>query len=295
VRGQETVENWLEVLKKDQRLKSPVNYEFKKRPTEADLFGILEKATGVRLKVAPQSEKGKITFGSISALNTPAWRIMRNIATNQVDEGRWEKVDDGYVLHGKPKNDVGMVILTPEAEKAQDEKNKRVEDARAKAAKVREDYAKWHPLGLDPKLHAKVSVVGKDPNVFEILNRVSAATGYKMTVADNLKYHDPKYGMFQMNNAFAYSFMEIIASKHIIDGRWVKTADGYQLEGESRELNLPPTPPSSSRWVWAVVSVIVVLMTASAFIVYRRRTAKAPSPPAPLPKGEGSMKAAGAS
>src|SRR5207253_2276796 len=97
----DAAKGWSDVLRKDPRLKAPVNYELPPRPTAEVLLGIVQKATGVPLSLAGQPEKGKLYFGTTHSLNVPAWRIMEILARNQIVDGKWEKAGDGYVLHGK--------------------------------------------------------------------------------------------------------------------------------------------------------------------------------------------------
>ena len=68
-----------------------------------------------------------------------------------------------------------------------------------------------------------------------------------------------------------YLVLEQIAQHHIDDARWVKTDDGYRLEGVSRALR--PLPPNR-RWLWVSGAAIAALAIGSVVIIYRRRRPK---------------------
>jgi hypothetical protein len=67
---------WVDVLRDDARLKLAVSYNFVARPTPEELFASIQKATGVTLSMAAQTEKGKLTFGTTQAFKVPAWKLM---------------------------------------------------------------------------------------------------------------------------------------------------------------------------------------------------------------------------
>jgi hypothetical protein len=257
--------DWVDVLRSDPRLKVPVTLKFGAMPASEEVLDGLQKATGVPLSWASQTEKGKATFGNAVVSNMPAWKVMEILAAKQVADGRWEKSGDGYTLHGTPLN----FGPRPDSEKAKADK-KAYEDQIAKAAKAREDFAKYHPLGIDEKLHARLTVVEMRPKLRDLLGRLSAASGLKFTLGDNVAHHDPDLGSFQLKDTRIYSFMEIIAERGIDNGRWEKIEGGYRLTGISHT----PLPPSRFRWAWLAIPLGVVRAASGAFILYRRRGKK---------------------
>jgi hypothetical protein len=159
---------------------------------------------------------------------------------------------------------------------AQDDK-KTIAEEMAEAEQARADYAKFHPLGLDQRLHARLTIIEKKPKLAELLPRMAAATGLKFTLADNIKHHNPDLGEFNLRNVRVYSFMEIIARNDIDDGHWEKTADGYRLEGGTHT-PLPPRalmPQSKSGWIWFASVLALALVASGAFVLYRRRGKRA--------------------
>lgn len=106
-----------------------------------------------------------------------------------------------------------------------------------------DDFAKYHPLGLDEDLHARLTVVEMRPKLADLLGRMGTATGLKFTLADDLAHHDPDLGCLQLTNTRAYSFMEIIAERGLDNGKWEKVEGGYRLTGVSHT----PKPPTRFR------------------------------------------------
>src|ERR1019366_6973294 len=157
-------DHWLEMLRNDPRLQAKVKFEFTSRPTAAEVLATLQKATGVRLSLAGQDEKGVATFGAMAGSSVPAWRMLEILAVSQVTDGKWVKAGDGYVLHGGPK-DFGMAVLSPEAVKEEAAKTKAHEELRAKAKQAAANFAKYHPLGADLKLRVRLTVVEKHPKL----------------------------------------------------------------------------------------------------------------------------------
>jgi len=232
--------------------------------TLAQLMAGAQKATGRRLSVDPKLGEHQPVFQQ-KLHKGPAWAVMQMMAVKQLTDGRWVKTADGYQL----------TATESKYAKAQAEK-KAFEEAQAKGVKAYADFIKFHPLGLDVKLHARLTVVERRPKLADLLGRLSAATGLNFSLADNLTYHDPDLGHIDLKNMGAYSFMEIIAKSDLGDGRWEKTNDGYRLEGVSRALR-PPARPFP--WAWAAVVVAITLLAAGAFVIYRRRGKKATTNP----------------
>jgi hypothetical protein len=95
---------WIKVLEEDARLDVDVDCDFVAPPTVVEVLALLHKATGVRLSPAEQMDRQDACFGSVTAIEVPAWKVMEQLALNQVIDGKWEKSGDGYVLHGRPRN-----------------------------------------------------------------------------------------------------------------------------------------------------------------------------------------------
>ena len=141
----------------------------------------------------------------------------------------------------------------------------------AEAEKARANFAKKHPLGLDLRLR-KTFDVKKCAGFGQLMEQMREATGLDFTLADELKHHDPVLGFVDQHNAPAYWVMEGILLYDLHEGRWVKTDDGYRLEGISRTLQPPPTPRTYT-WAWATGAAMLTLAAAGgAFVIYRRRS-----------------------
>jgi hypothetical protein len=259
---------WLDILRTDPRLKAPMTLNFASKPGTEELLEMMRKATGVALSLAkePKNGEGKIVLGNMAG-RAPAWKVLQQIAVMQFADGKWEKAGDGYVLHGKPK-----IVIGPDAEKKQAAAKKILQEAVAK----KEEVSNQFPLRQDARLHPKMSVIGVDPKLAEFLERLHKSTKLSFTLADNLDYHDPKFGSVKLPNVPACIVMEWIAQKDLDDGRWIKTDDGYRLEGTSRALRLPPR---TFPWGWAVAALVGgSLIATGGFVIYRRRSPnKAPS------------------
>jgi hypothetical protein len=258
---------WLDVLRNDPRLKDPIALNFKSKPGSQESLHLVQKATGVKLSLAEEPKEGKIVLGNMAG-KAPAWKVMQQIAATQFTDGRWEKAGDGYVLHGQPK-----VLLGPDGEKMQTAAKKMLEKAIAK----KDEHLRKFPLRGDPRLDAKVSVIGDDPPLAELLERLHGCTQLCFTLADNLENHDPKFGHVKLPNSQACIVMEWMAQKDLDDGRWAKTEDGYRLEGTSRALRLPTPRPFPWGWTTAALAG-ASLIVACGFVFYRRRAVpKVPS------------------
>jgi hypothetical protein len=247
-------------------------------PGSEEALDILQKATGVPLSWAGQTEKGKATFGNATVSRMPAWQVMQQLAATQVTDGKWEKTGDGYVLHGIPK-DFGP---RPDPEKVKADKKafaegvarkkQEYQEALAKNAKLHADYARLHPLGLDPKLRATFKVE-KGATLPELMDLMRSATGLDFALSSSLAHHDPVLGFVDTPKAPAYWVMQVIAARGLDDGRWEKNDGGYRLEGVSHT----PKPPSNLGWVWILVGgTLFFALAGGAFLTYRRRTNKLP-------------------
>jgi len=209
--------DWIDVLRKDPRLKETITFSFKGTTDIAEAFALLKNKTGLSFTLADQPKEGKAVFSGASG-GGPAWLFMRVIANTYFHEARWEKVDDGYELHGKPKT---VQRLTLEEEAAV----KKNADAEAAAKML---------LRSDVKLQAKMTVTEADAKLTDLLERLNKCTGLRLTLADNLKKHEPMIGSVQWKDSPAYLFMDLIAERGLDGGRWLKTDDGYRLEGVVR-------------------------------------------------------------
>lgn len=222
------------------------------RPKFDALLLQLCAATGLKIMVSDSLSKHDPYIGYMQTDpkdGWKAWEIMELLERRGIENGKWQKTAVGYVLHGKPK-----VLISPEAEKEQTAKKKAFEAA---AAKTAADFAKFHPLWLDPKLRAPLTLVEKTPKLPSLLEGLRACTGLDFTLADNLTYHDPVIGHFQSKHTFAYIIMEIIAKRELDDGGWEKTDTGYRLEGTSKALRPPPPGFPWGRVAWGLAGLAV--------------------------------------
>ena len=189
---------------------------------------------------------------------------MRRIAQTQLEDGWWEKTEQGYRLVAKSSSSAKELA----DKKAQDK-------AMATVAKAWSDFAKFHPLGVNERLLARLSVDERRAKLPDMLARLNAVTGLKFTLADNLSHHDPVLGDFQLKNTRAFSIMEFIAKNDIDNGRWEKTEDGYRPEGGS---HTPlPVRPKTFNWLWLVLALAVTFTAVGgiAILIYRRGSKKA--------------------
>ena len=82
---------------------------------------------------------------------------------------------------------------------------KAIQEQLAKAAEREALFAKEHPLGMDPKLHPRFTVIAQKPPLAELLQQLAEATGLAFSLADNLTYHDPNLGHLKVEDVAAYS------------------------------------------------------------------------------------------
>jgi len=150
-------DDWVEVIRNDQRLKVKVTFNLQGGRHLDDLFDVLNKATGIPFFVAEPPEVGKIVFGGMVSSNAPAWYSLRHVAL-QFADGKWEKMGEGYILRGKPKN-----VLSPQQEKEEAAKLEARKKATAKAPRVLFDLPKGHPLRVDPKYNVPPRMQIKPP------------------------------------------------------------------------------------------------------------------------------------
>jgi len=276
-----TLAPWEEALQNDPRLAAKMTFNLANQALVEDRLEVIAKATGVPLALAEAFKDGKIMIpGSSAAAGAPARDIMRALAVVHFVDGKWEKVGDGYRLHGKPKNVITHAQLQEAAakKKAQDE-------AMAKAAKKREELIAALPLRSDIKLRAKLTVKQGDAKLADMLRLLDRTTGLRVTLAENLTYHEPKLGMVQFPDAPAFALMELIAATDLENGRWVKNGDGYRLEGVSKSL-APPSPSSHVGFRWNLLLygtgvVVLALGLIVFFWQWRRRNGRTVSTPVP--------------
>lgn len=245
---------WLAELKADPRLQALVKYNHKVRPTAEEWFGILNKATGVKFTIAPQEQEGKVTF-AVGTGGMPAWWVMRMLGERQVLEGKWEKVGDGYRLHGKPKSKTtGMWILTPEEEAAEIARKEEIEKARAIAAANKYKLPKDHPLAkdpintppkvkiipppdppgpephhADPRLRKKVTFHLAGPPVDAVLRKLAEETQVAFIRAEGVPNKYPATASISVTGVPAWQVMDHLAGLKRVEGRWEKSGDGYRI------------------------------------------------------------------
>lgn len=230
-------------LTRDKRLYAQVTID--EHPTLPQIIDRVRTVSGVELTIAPNLKDHKPNFGSIQAgpKGWFAYQLM-GIATQQLENGRWEKVGDGYRLEGTSA--VPPPVKTPVV---------------------------GNPLRYDNRLYAFAHVEPLNPSVQHIAERVAAATGLEITISPALQGHKPKLGYIQPNAKGwrAYDLMEI-ATRKLANGRWEKTAAGYQLVGGAEAVAVATTasspvtsePPISAGvfvrpYVFGAVSALVIL------------------------------------
>jgi hypothetical protein len=305
---EKTPDDWLEVLKNDPRLQARVTYNhFKARPNADAWFGVLQKATGAKFSIVPQAERGKVTFAVGSGQNVPAWKIMQSLAQKQVLEGKWEKTDDGYLLHGKPKSKTtGMAILTPEEEAEESAKLEGRNKAAANAPKVLFDLPKDHPLRVppelrhkyapkmeikappdppgpgphhaDPRLRQRISITLAKPKVDAALAKLADITKVRFSFADDIQNVRPATNGIFVNGVPAWQVMDILARAEQVDGHWVKDDDGYRLVPNGAEVPLPPEVVAAAehRFQMEIIVGVGVLLTLAiiGFLFFKWRRVK---------------------
>jgi hypothetical protein len=90
-------------------------------------------------------------------------------------------------------------------------------------------------LRLDKRLAVPVDFNLKSPTIAHMLERIQAATGLEIVLSKELEGHAPSMGSFQPGpkGFMAWQLMESLRLRQLENGRWEKTANGYQLLGES--------------------------------------------------------------
>lgn len=251
-----SAQGWLHGLRKDPHLATSVSFNFSVSPTAAQVLATIQEATGVKMKLAEQPEKGEVAFGGTAIINVPAWKVMQQIAATQFADGKWEKAGAGYVLRGRAR-----LVIDPETQKQQAaEKN-----ASDQAAAEREKALKKFPLRRDARLSVAISVTADDPKLRELFGRLAEATGLTFALAENLAHHDPRFGNLALPAAPACIVMEMIAQKDLVDGRWEKTGTGYRLEGVSTR-----NSTGTSLLTWLVLGLALGLIGAALFLLLRK-------------------------
>jgi hypothetical protein len=173
---------------------------------------------------------------------------------------KWWREYERYV---KGKKDLTAKLLNPPPLKADLEAQK----------KLVEDWKKFTelvPLGKDGRLHTRLTIVERDPELHDVLNRLGAATKLTFVLADNLADHDPDLGAMSLKNVHAFSFMELIAMRDLQNGRWTQIDGGYRLEGVSKRLR-PPPPPKPFPWGWVAMAITAIVAGGVAIVLYGRR------------------------
>jgi hypothetical protein len=248
-----------------------------------ELFAVVEPGettAGVnKIVITNEKSPGKTKVGlALFENDVEQWRIEQIWKDGALFWDSYEKFLKGRlafkatakVFQLAKRTDAEKTVEQKEAEAAKAEAAKAVAEKIVKAEKAWADFAKYHPLGLDKKLHKQLTVVEMRPKLRDLLARLDAASGLKFTLADSVAHHEPDLGSFQLEETRVYSFMEIIAERGIDNGRWEKIDGGYRLTGTSRT----PLPPSRFRWAWLALPLALALAASGAFILYRRRGKK---------------------
>ena len=124
-------------------------------------------------------------------------------------------------------------------------------------------------LRRDARLQAKLSITTKQIALTDLLDKLADATGLRFELAHNLEDHQPALGQLDLKSVPAFSLMELIASRQMIDGRWIKTDAGYRLQGQSRAAD------TSSALSWWVIAAFNLGLLASGALLLMRTRAKA--------------------
>jgi hypothetical protein len=292
-------DEWLEMLKKDPRLKHHLIFDHKVRPTADEWFAKFEKASGLKFAVVPQAKEGIITF-NISSGGAPVWRLMQSLAQDQVLDGKWEKTDDGYLLHGTPNGKVsGMAVSTPEAI-AKERAYRESFGKRKKLTGTLFDLPKDHPLRVDPeeakkyaatmkiippkdppgpdahhadpRLRKRVTINVAMPKVEAALEKLREATGVRFTFAGIQNVQPAVNGIF-VNGVPAWEVMDAFAADKKVDGRWEKDGDGYRIVPRGEPLPAPPPVVSAAAeantlsWTIAAIIAIPIVFLAGGSVV----------------------------
>lgn len=134
----------------------------------------------------------------------------------------------------------------------------------------------------DARLQVFLNVEPEHPTLSQIIARLHEATGLDLTIAENLRHHQPDYGHIQPSTPGyrAWQIMEMVSKRKLEDGHWEKTDQGYRLVGTS----LLPDPkvvenvsPSTRRW-WVIAALLVLLVAFSAVATLRIRRSRWQSP-----------------
>jgi len=87
----------------------------------------------------------------------------------------------------------------------------------------------------DKRLHVYLEAGGKQLPIDGLLKQLAKATGLTLTLADNLKNHQPDWEL-QTNKYRAWQIMELLQSIAMENGLWKRNAAGYELVGVSKRL-----------------------------------------------------------
>ncbi len=83
-------------LRKDERLRVFVTFDYDEPPTSEHLLTTLEQATGLRLALHPRLEFDPQRLGPLKAKRIPVWSVMESLALKQKTAARWDRVSGGY-------------------------------------------------------------------------------------------------------------------------------------------------------------------------------------------------------
>lgn len=108
------------------------------------------------------------------------------------------------------------------------------------------DGPRLKSLSKDPRLQVQVELVQDNPELEEVLRVLEKGTGLSFQVDRRLQDHRPRLGSVQFRNAPAWTIMNWIAQRDLVDGRWERVEDGYRLtakESVARKKEPPPAAP----------------------------------------------------
>jgi len=223
-------------------------------PELAAVFEKFETATDLKFTVDKRIDGHRPKLGSFQFRNTPVFAVMGVLPKIGLEEGRWEKTSNGYMLTGKTSSSLIEAKLTPNAPR---------------------DYF----LRKDPRLRAKL-VFDKQPLLRTVLQKLGEATGLRFEVAENLQNHEPAWDMVNLRETPAWMVMGVAAEAQLQNGTWEKTEKGYRLTGIPHHPTRRGKPPETildarertSRLPQSVIllSILVVSLVGLSVSVWRR-------------------------
>lgn len=258
----------LRLLMTDKRLQAALPV-LETDPDLDDLLQRLAKATGLRFRLDKNIADHRPLFGRVHLKHGTAWLVMDLIAKTQLDDGRWSKEGDGFVLTARES--------TSAHAQASRQAQRAVQERHAKERAEREALERAFPLRFDARCLAKLVLTDPRPKLDRLLHDLGDVSGLKLVVADRLTGHDPDLGHIKPDAYPVFALMELVAKRQLEDGRWEKIEGGYRLNGVSTA----PAKPASSLWRSLTAAALLLIGIVTATLAYRYRSYwKSSGPPA---------------